>query len=96
MAAALNAAAVNPDDDRMVHALCRGVDIERLSFVLRVAVGEITLDFRLVGRKGGGEENDEEDGDGAHGFLQNGSVVPFNVIFQKRRPDKKGRCRAPS
>ena len=42
LVARLPAAAVNPEDDRVVLALGRGVDIERLPLVLRLGVGDVT------------------------------------------------------
>ena len=47
---------MNPDDDRMILALGRGVDIERLPLVLRLGVGKVTVDLRLGGEERGGEE----------------------------------------
>ena len=61
LVARLPAAAVNPDDDRVVLALGRGVDIERLPLVLRLGVGEVTMDLRLLSESRGGKEQKSKD-----------------------------------
>src|SRR5207244_12436526 len=67
LVARLPAAAVNPDDDRELLALGRGVDIELLPFVLRLGVGQAAVDLRLPGEERAGDEEDEQGSGGAHG-----------------------------
>ncbi len=56
LVARLPAAAMNPDDDRVPFALGRGVHVEGLSFVLRLGVGEATVDAGVGGIGRGGED----------------------------------------
>ena len=59
LVAGLPAAAVNPEDDRVVLAHFRGVDIERLPLVLRLGVGDVTMHLRLVSESRGGRVREE-------------------------------------
>jgi hypothetical protein len=63
-------AAVNPDDDREILALGRGVNIKHLPFVLRLGVGNALVNLRLAGDERGGNEENEEKGNCTHGWLQ--------------------------
>src|SRR5262249_3549334 len=63
LVAGLPTAAMNPRDNRVVHPLGRGVNIESLPLILRLGVGEVTGDLRLAGEeRGGGEKNEEVSG----------------------------------
>jgi hypothetical protein len=46
----------------MILALGRGVYVEGLTLVLRLGVGQVTVDFRLPGEQRGGEEQKGDDG----------------------------------
>ena len=56
----LPAAAVNPEDDRVVLALLGSVDIEGLPLVLGLGVGDVTMDLRLVSESRGGKEHESQ------------------------------------
>ena len=62
LVARLPAAAVNPEDDRVVLALPGGEDIERLALVLRLGVGDVTMNLWLVSESRGGEEQNPKNG----------------------------------
>src|ERR1019366_4109173 len=95
------AAAVNPDHDREILALGRGVNIEHLPFVLRLGVWNATLNLRLVGEGGGGEDKDEdededeEESEDAHGSLQRDFGL-FILIGRMRRSDQQDHSPAPT
>ena len=61
LVARLPAAAVNPEDDRQVLRLLRGVDVEHLPLVSLLDVGDVALDV-LGPHLGGDGEDDEESG----------------------------------
>jgi hypothetical protein len=50
---------MKPHDDRMIRALGRNVDIERLALVLRLGVRQVTVNLRLGGDGRGTEKQDE-------------------------------------
>ena len=60
-------AAVNPHDDRQILALDWSIDIEQLAFILRLGVGNATMNFRLVRQQWGGKEKDGKEREEAHG-----------------------------
>ena len=61
LVARLPAAAVNPEDDRVVLALPGGEDVEGLPLVLGLGVGDVTMDLRLASESRGGEEQEHQD-----------------------------------
>src|SRR5262249_15814823 len=79
---------MNPDDDGVMLPLRWRVDIERLSCIIRLGGGQITLDFRLPREERGRKEQQEEGTGDTHGGLPMVGVVLSHVILRTQRLDQ--------